>query len=360
MSLFNPNTIDFNGKELMESAQAVFISAFAKDEIAKFQTIVNGIVAKQQIGIVGQMSGLYGKGSNACDEGEETPSIPMSQKTWDPEMVSAKLPFCWEDLKETFWIWGLKSGIAKADLTQSEFLVFIEELLAPVIYETYMRNAWLGDKDAANVDDSPAGIITSGVDVDYLNRTDGIWKQLFEIATNDSTRYVDGLASKNGQASYSAQEFNSTDVTNKVVTKTLAQLKYKADLRLRQKPNLVYVATQSVVDQYEQELISQNAAFTLENTMNGITELKYGSITIIGFSLLDRMIKLFNDNGTKYYRPHRIVLTVPENIQIGTEEEGNLSDYKVWYSDDKNKTFAKFAFNIDAKVVINHEIQVAY
>lgn len=358
MAIFDPNELNFNGEEIKNSAEAVFISAFAKPELNKFMEIVGGIVAKKQIAILGRFNSLLGKGNGACDTEGRQVSTGMYQKVWEPEYISDKLKYCWTELEGKFWIWGTKKGVDKADLTSTDFLVFIEELLADALIETYLRVAWFNDKDAELVDDG--GVITDGTDLAFFNRIDGFWKQLFAIGTSNPVRKTAGLTVKNAAASYALQEFNSTDTTNKVVSKTLQNMRFGSDSRLRGKQNLVYTVTQSVADQYERELIEYNVAYTTDRLENGVAVLKTGGITVISFEFWDRIIREFFDNGTTFHLPHRALLSVPENVQLGTEEEGTLTGYKVWYSDDTDNVFVKFGFNIDAKVIVNHEVQLAY
>lgn len=360
MAIFNPSTLTLEEAELKSSAEAVFESAFAKPQLDKLNTIVNGIVAKQKIAILGRFQGLLGAGSGECNPDASSTTIKASQKSWDPATVSDRLVYCWTDLKETFFVWGLKKGIQKADLTGTEFLVFVEELLSDALIETYLRIAYFNDTDAAATDDSPAGNITSGTNLAFFNKIDGIFKQIFAIVAADANRLTSGLTSRNGQASFAAQAFTDTDTTNKVVTKTLQNMKFGADMRLRGKANLVYIATQSVVDQYERELIASEANFTIDRLENGFTVLKNGGIEVIGFDFWDRIIRAYFSNGTKYYLPHRIILSTPENLQIGTEEASALSEYDVHYDKTLKKTIVDFQFNLDAKVVEDHMIQVAY
>lgn len=360
MALITPADLTFNGEEIKQLSEAVFESGFSKPELSKFHTIVNGVVAKKQIAILGRLSGMVGKGSGGCAPASGTNTISLSEKFWNPAPVSDRLEACWTDLQESFFLYGLKMGVQKQDLTSTDFFNFVSDLLADSIQEAIYRIAWFGDVDSATTTDSPAGVLYTGTDVAYFNKIDGFWKQIFAIVTADATRKTAGLATKNAEASYSAQEFNSTDTTNKVVTNTLQNMRYGADYRLREKANLVYIVTQSVADQYERELIASNVAFTTERLENGITLLKSGGIELYAFNLWDRIIRSYYKNGTKYYLPHRAVLVSPENLQVATEEAGSMAELDVHFDRTTKKNYIDFLFNIDAKVVLDYEIQVAY
>lgn len=360
MAVITASDLTWNGDEIKSISEALFVGGFKKPEIAQFHSLAEGIVAKKQIAILGRLNGYLGKGANACGESDATNGITNTEKFWDPATISDRLPFCWTDLKETFFIWGLNKGIAKGDLTSTDLLIYLEELVKDAIVETVYRLAYFGDKDAADVDASPAGVLTSGTDVLYFNKINGFFKQLFAIATADANRLTTDLASRNGQATKALQKFTSTDTTNKVVTNALQNMYYDADMRLREQTDLVYIVTQSVADQYAKELKAANQAFTTERLENGITLLLSDGIEVLGFPFLDRIIKTSYDNGTKYYLPHRAILTTKTNLQLGAEESGSLTETDVWYDKTANKTYLKFSLTMDAKVLLDHLVQVAY
>jgi hypothetical protein len=226
--------------------------------------------------------------------------------------------------------------------------------------EMIYRIAWFNDTDAALASASPAGNVTAGTTIDYFNIIDGFWKQAFGIVAADSTRKATNLTTKNAQATFALQAFNDTDTTNKIAEMTFQDLKYNADFRLREEAGLVYICTQSVVDQYAKELRSRGIDASFTRIEGGYTSLKFEGIDIIGVSLWDRMIRTYFSNGTKYHLPHRVMLTTKENLQIGVEEVGNLSELDPFY-DKTTKLFnVDFGFNIDAKIIEDYKIQVAY
>ena len=118
MAVITPADITFNGTEIKSLNEAVFLSVYNKPELSLFHTIINGIKAKQQIVLLGLINGLTGKGSGGCSPADDTNTITMSQKYWQPATVSNSLPSCWTDLLASFWIYGTNNGIAKADLTK--------------------------------------------------------------------------------------------------------------------------------------------------------------------------------------------------------------------------------------------------
>ena len=96
---------------------------------------------------------------------------------------------------------------------------------------------------------------------------------------------------------------------------------------------------------------------------DGITVLKRAGITIYAFSFWDRMIQGYMrtiSTELNYYLPHRAILTTKANLAFGTEEEGNLSEVDVFFDKKDKKTYFDFGANLDAKVLQDYMVQVAY
>lgn len=355
--LFNPSDLTFGDQEVMSLQECVFEDVYENPELNQFHKVIPGIVAGKKIGILGLM-GMVGKSGQGCDPDSDDPTIGATEKTWTPASNTIRLEACGKDFINSFFVWGMNKGIKKADLTNTDFFNFVQERLAFANLEALYRIAWFADTDAATVSDSPAGVLTAGTDVDYFNHIDGLWKQLLAIGTANSDRVI--TITKNSGVSYSAQEFDATDLTNKVATNTFQNMRYKADYRLRAKSNLIYVATQSLADQYEKELTNANVSYTTERLENGMTVLKSGGITVIGWNLWDRIIRTNFDNGTTYYKPHRAILTTTDNLQIGLEEEGSFKGVDAFYDKKSKKNFIDVEYTLDAKVIQDHLVQLAY
>jgi len=361
MAIFTPAQLTFNGKEVDELSQVIFEKEFKNPDLSLFHTIVEGIKAKEQIAYMSQLGGLLGAGTGGCDPASASNEITASEKFWDPAAMSDRLSMCYTDLKESFINYSLNNGANVAELTNVDFFNYVADVLMRYkVSEAALRMAWFGDTAAADVDASPAGVLTSGTNPAYFNKIDGLWKQIYAIVAADSDRKTTDLASRNGQASYALQAFTSTDTTNKVVINTLQNLMFNADLRLRDRADLVYVTTQSVSDQYARELKASNVAYTTERYENGISVLKSDGVEVYAFSFWDRMIKAYYDDGSAYLLPHRAILTTKENLMVGFDSVGALSDFDSHYDRTTKKNHIDFEVNMDAKVKEDYMIQVAY
>jgi hypothetical protein len=254
----------------------------------------------------------------------------------------------------------MKNGLEKNDLTGTDFINFLEDRYSDAMAEAAFRVAWFGDTAAANYNDSPVGHITNSVSVDYFTMIDGFWKQLFEIGTNTPARYTDNLATKNAQATYALQDFNSTDTTNKLVSTAIRDLIQDADMRLRNKSDKIIVCTLSIADQYENELESLGIDASFAYIQPGIKSLERKGVKIFAFDFFDRSIDAFENNGTKWFLPHRMVMYQPTNLRVGLEQESNLTEFDSFYDKRDMKQISRFGWSMDAKVIEDYMVQVAY
>lgn len=356
---FDPSLITFNGDEVNDISEILFEKQLQNPSLDFLHAIDEGIKAKKQIIIMGQLDGLLGGQSGGCDPVAAGNTMTPSEKSWDLATISDRLEFCYKDLLPSFLNYTIKNGIEAADIT--DFVNFIvDNVLSNALAEAIFRNAWFGDVDAAETTDNPAGVITPGVGLQYFDKMDGLWKQLFAIGAADSERITEGLATKNGLASFALQKFNGTDTTNKVATNVLDRMATDADLSLRQSEGLQFYATQSFYDQYKRELKFANIAFTTERVENGLMAIKSDGYDVIAIPLMDKIITNYQSDGTRYHLPHRVVLSTKEVLRIGTESVGTFNEFDIFYDKKSKKVIVDFELGLDAKVIFDKQVQTAY
>ena len=358
-NIINAADLAFNGEEVKAVSEAIMEEIFAKPAITEFLTPYTGIKAKRQIAFLGRLTGLVG----APVENDAT--ITNTEKFWNPAYIDDRFSECWDDLLETFFIYGTKNGVAKADLTSTDFATFFIERYQDAIAEMFHRLVWFGDTAA---DDTAGGgnFVTAGFVAKRWDSFDGIWKQLYAVVAADSARKTTDLSAKNAELTFVDQAFDATDTTNRVVTTMLQNLVFNSDYRLRDKADKIIIVTQSVADQYVRELeagAANGIPVAFDYMQDGITVLKRAGITIYAFSFWDRMIQGYMrtiSTELNYYLPHRAILTTKANLAFGTEEEGNLSEVDVFFDKKDKKTYFDFGANLDAKVLQDYMVQVAY
>lgn len=361
-SLVNIGSVTFSGKEVQSMSEAIMESVYQNPEINSIHMVAEGIVADEQIVFLGILSKITKK-NTTCGGSPTAAEIDETEKYWRPVRVRIWVEQCADDLEASFWVYAQQKGIKRKDLTKTDFADFIMQRLDTAIAEDLLRIVWFNDTDHETVDGSPAGVLASGVDITDYTIIDGLWKQLYDVVSADADRYSDGLASRNGQATYAAQKFTAADTTNKVVHGTLQSMIDDADPRLSEAEGkgLFFLVTKSVYNQYKKELKSYTsieAAWLM--VQDGQKVLAFDGIPVIPMTFWDRTIKADFKDGTKYYQPHRALLTVKENIPVGLDALASVKALENFYLPKEETNNWKGGYKVDAKVLQSYLVQVAY
>lgn len=357
MAIFNPSQLTFNGEEIRSIAEAVIEKIFEKPAVTEFHTVQENIVAKKQIAYLGKLAKITKKDAG-CGTGNTSKNIPMSEKFWDPEQVKIWLQMCHTEVEDSFMVYAKQRGIDYADITPTDIARFVADRMTDAGIEDLFRIVWFNDKDAANVDDSTPGNITAGVSVADYNIINGLWKQIFAIvAVTPARRFT---IAANGEATFALQD-SVLNASNGVAAKNVFNgLMNGADYRLRGAQNKVIVATQSLVDAYANYLESVGVDASFTRIEEGFTTLRYRGLEIIGFDFWDRTIRADFSNGTKWHLPHRAVLTTRENLAVGVDAASGIANFDIFYDKTSELNNFKGGYKVDAKVIEDYMIQVAY
>lgn len=363
MALIN-NLPALTKQQVQSMSETLFEGFFADPILNSLVAVQEGIKADKQLIIWKRHTGLSGKTVTACP----TPTnanwgFDTVEKVWQPKYIGDRYGECWTTFQGSFTQWMLNAGVEKSDFTNTELAAFIVEQLLDMVAEVYQRHFWFGDTAlVAGTNNS----IAAG-DVAYFTSINGIWKQLFSIVTASAARLSStGLATKNGNAAFATQKFDATDVTNQVVSKALDSVWYDSDIRLRSMPKgeLIYYVTQTVYDQLEKERKAISGFELPYNRQeNGLVTLTWNGINVVPMQLWDRMIGSYfgaTAAPVKSFLPHRILLAPKNNLLLGVDTVGSMTELDTWYSKDDEKMYAKFGAAIDAKVGVDTMIQVAY
>lgn len=348
MANFNFDNVTLSPKEVSELSQAIFETAFKNPALAEMHSIVEGIDMKTQILLMSSM-GLQGLSANGtCDPQDSEAGIIATEKFWENNQIEVRIPHCAKTLPELLKVFGSKSN--KYDVEGSEEIKLLGTMLLEAIDEAILRLAWFGDKDAKNV--VSGGTITNGTNLGYFNSVDGIWKQIFAgVTAGDIKRAT--IAANTG-TTYNNQELSAGESLT-----AMRKVYNQADTRLKNHKDGMFIVTQSVYDNFLDKLEDAGLNAVGQLAINdGV--MTYRGKKIIVADFMDRNITSYQDNGTKYNLPNRIVFTIPANIPLGTLDSGEFKELAVWYDKTDRKVFTENIFSLDAKVLEGYFISVAY
>lgn len=339
---------NFNGEEIRAISELTMEDVFNAPEFEQFHSIFTDIVTQKYVGFVGK-GGLVGVKSTGCDPQNQEYSVATRQLEWDPQEWEILIHQCYKDLESTAAVYSLQTGVKMKDFTQSDYEALIEMTLSNAINEFMWRIPWFGDTEMKNVGSS--GILKDGVDAKYFNLLDGFFKQIYAQGTENAKQRVTIAA--NAKTTYAEQVIEPSEAKQ-----ILEDLTYKAPMALRQQPDKVIYATQSLVDAYTKALSGTEIETMYSNLVDGVKRLKINGVPIIPMPVWDEIIEAYFDNGTKLHDPFRAVMTTKGNLGIGLDDKKSLSELLVWYDANTRKVKIEAGGKMDVKL-LNPELFVA-
>lgn len=357
MALFDLSAMTINEEEANQLSQAIFERTITGGDLSEFHDIVTGVSHKQQIPFIGNME-LVGKTQTGCTREESTETIPLTEKFWDPALIGDRLKHCSTDVNNLFKLFQRASKINPDfyDRIGSEEFGVIIAAVESAMKKMNNRLVWFGDTAADNVTDG--GVITDGTDVAFFSSIDGLWKQIFAEITTSDTNYVE--IAENALVSKAAQDaLGATTAYD-----TFKAMYNKMDARffeaMEDGASPEFLVTRGMAQNWEDKLEEVSMAFSLTEVKDGTDRLRYRGIPIKIKNDWDSNIRSYQDNGTTWNLPHRALLTVKENIPVGTVSESDLTAIESWFEKKDKANYIDFDLKLDAKFLLDYMAVVAY
>lgn len=348
-----------NPVEVGEMGQFIVEKTFGNPVLNAIHTVWTGIKTDEQIVFASQF-GKTGIKDSSCSRPNSGAQSVLSEKFWRLAKVGDTLIHCQADVDAQFKAYyGKVQRYAELyNIEGSELEKFLSVLLTESAMNAVWRLVWLGDKSVA-----AAGAGTSGLklaaNVKFYDAIDGLWQQIFTAKTAGSiTAYYE--IAKNLEATPDAQ-LALADGESVTIFEALWD---KADSRLRAEPNAQFLVTRKIFENYRKYLQGKGENFSIEYTMEGLPSLKWNGKLIVNMETVwDLYLQAdFVDNTTNnaYFLPNRVLLTVPANIPIGTLNETDMSELEVFYYQKERQMYSAYGFTLDAKLLEEYMVAVAY
>lgn len=339
----------FTAEQIRDVNQLLYDEIVQAPEISLICTLYPGIVFDKEIGFIGE-GGLVGVKNQGCNPTPQEWKVGTRSVKWEPKSWEILIKECWTDLEATAAVYSLNTGVDMSDFTDTDYYAIVVQVLSVAIKKFIIRLVWFSDTDAENVADG--GIITDGVDINYFNIIDGLWKQLLAQVTASPAQRI--TIAENAGANYAAQE-----LTPAKANEYLQQLRYKAPITLRTKDNAIVLMTQSMYDAWEMYLQGKELDATYANLVDGRQVLKAYGMTLIPMPVWDEMIVLYEDNGTKYNNPHRALYIQKTNIAVGVDGTDSFDKMRIWYENKERAVYTELMGKADAKILNPDLFQLA-
>ncbi len=142
--------------------------------------------------------------------------------------------------------------------------------------------------------------------------------------------------------------------------KVFRNLYENIDTRAFRDGALVFEVTNSIMLNWQSFMEDKSLLISLDRTEDGVTKYQYRGIPIKVRYDWTNNLKSYFDTGTKLYLTNRAILGPISNIPVGTSDEGNLSDFDMFYDRTTKKLHTDVAYYIDSKLIENFMTAVAY
>jgi len=354
-------SVTTNPKELAEISKFVIERVKEAPEFNKIHKLQTGVKMKEQIGFASQFS-MMGIADNL---GGTRPTsgagMTFTEKFWECENVGDTIPIAIAQLPQLFKAWGDKLTKFKDQYDASsnnEFLSLITLMMEQGVKDSIMRVGWLGDKGVVEAGAGTAGLIDLATNGKFYNPLNGLWDQIFTLAGAGDIGYTS--ITQNGEATKAAQY----SLPANTASAYFEQVYGKADSRLIADPERIILCNRAMYDNYRQELQAKGVYTNLGYTMFGFVALDWNGIPVINADniwnrYLDSQFAATNAN-LAYYLPNRIVFTTPSNIPMATLNEADFGEVESHFEWKDRATYLAFGYTLDAKVLENYLISVAY
>ena len=344
--------LTLNPKEVEDVRSFIKELVMETPEFREILTIVDKVKMKQQLVFINK-SGLAGKAATGtCERVDADELASLSQKYFDPKDVEIFYEICSKTLDSSGLFKPLFDKVEtyreKYDIEGTDFAIMVADIVKEAIVDSVWRLAFYGDTDAVASTAGTAGLKDSD-NIGYFSPVDGFWKQIFD---SSDVKKVDITSMQSTAMPTAAQAYKAVNDTYR-----------NADARLRQATNAVMLVSDQLFEGLVDYLTQESISFELDTTMNGMKSVKFKGVKVVNFGFVfDRYNAYFEADSTSNdpYLQHRIIMTIPENLQIGTLDSEGIASLDVFYDRGDRKLKMDAGYTISPVILDEKLVSVAY
>lgn len=333
----------------------LIMTNFLDEELERFFTLRQNVHNGDKLGWVGEMDDIGWNGSD-CNPNYKNTKVNFAEKEWAIGDWQIPLKWCYTDLINTIAEYCLKTGTEIGDLTSTEYM---DDIVMPAldlaVKHMMWRFIWFGDKEAQNVTSS--GQITDNVDVNLFKTTNGFWKQLFAIGTDNAGQKTAIAANEQTTTALQFSKLRETGVAIGIFDNLLEN----ADSRIASLDGAGIFCTKSLADALVRDLKTEyKLILEWEQIFKGLDVTEYNGVPIYRVSIWDRFIQKYQNNGTKLNLPHRAVFGSPKQLFVGTPANQLISDLDIWFDRKDRMNYLYSTGKLGCLIGEDYLFQIAY
>lgn len=319
-------------------------------------TIVEGVTEQTEYGYFGGIEGVIRK-DGGCNSTYSKIDFPVRTGRWSPVPMRINIAECYTTLEGTMLQYMLKKGVSRLDISDSDYISFLENLILGAIKKDFTRLAFFGNKEhSVHSTGSGTQVLRTGVNPEDYNLINGLFTAFEKMTTDDQTKRV--TIAENAKNTYAEQTKLAEDTAYNVFTELID----KADpLTFVGEAQPIILATKSLVTNLSRFLRKEfKNELTLSKMEGGYETVEFEGVKIVTHQWLDQIIRRDFNNGTKYNNPHRALLLDKSECQLGIDSLGSLSDLQIGYDLRSDEVLIKGALRADFQRVIGSTGAGAY
>lgn len=327
------------------------------DQDEDFQRFIHLMKVKNgdPVAFLGDMDDVGIKGSG-CDPKYQEVGIANSQKRWALGDWQIPIKICYESLRGTIAEYTLKTGTPVGDLTSTEFMSYIiRPALERQMKRMIWRFGWFGDSEAKGVDNG--GTLTNGTKTELFTTCDGLFKRIFaQCAKNE--KQLTGIEA-NKKTTFAEQK--KAILGKGVATGILDNLLMDADSRVSADSGAVVLLTKGLADALTYDIKKcYTQIMPWETVFDGLDVATYNGVTLARVSIWDRMIMAYENTGTMLNKPYRAVYANINQLQVGTDADGLISDLDIWFDKKERRNYIYSTGRIGTQILEDDMFQAAF
>ena len=336
--------------------ELLFTTTYKESNLSALVVIKTGQKNGGKMDWLNLMSGVpAGVKSTGCEVTWSKFAPKGSEKSWAMGKYQIPIEICADEFDGTIAEYAENKGV---DVDKLEGTEILDNVVLPIldkaVREAVFRIAFFGDTNADNF--SGGGHITDGLNLDLFNMTDGLFVKFAEIVALKPERLT--AIAANAQATYAAQK--SAIYANGVATGIMDSIIADADPRIKQNDGIFYM-TDAFFNALQVDYERQHAAtMPYEVVEEGRVIARYRGSRIVTVPEWDACINAYENDGTKWHNPYRVVFSPRENLFVGTSDTDVFAKVDLSF-DARNRTNLLFAkSDLATNVGEDDMVQVAY
>lgn len=346
--------IQINPKDITDLKELIPLSIDQDEDFQRYTTL-RKVRNGDPVAFFGDMEDVGVKGAG-CNPQYSEAGIANSQKRWELGDWQIPVKICYESLNGTIAEYTMKTGTDVADLTSTEFMSYI---IRPA-FERAMRRmiwrfGWFGDKDAKV--NTAGGTLTTGVKPELFTACDGLFKRIFTQCTTNAKQLT--AIAANSKTTYTDQK--KEILKDGVATGILDTMLMDADSRITSDSKAVILMTKGLADALSLDIKkTYKTIMPWETIFDGLDVATYDGVTIARIGIWDRYINAYENTGTKLNKPYRAVFANINQLQVGTNADGLMSDLDVWFDKKERMNYLYATGKMGTQILENDMFHAAY